>query len=165
MLDVFAPRPAGDILSRSLRITLGETEFVLEVLVIAGNERWQAALDAKFNGLVADLEAAGNDTGAIYEALGDQPDALIDLLISYDTDGGRRPGVLPDAQAIKEMAHEDDLLRACREVWRAANPLVVMRVTQALAKRTAAAQESGASSPTSGSLTSTAGRRRRSGKS
>lgn len=163
MLDVFAPRPAGDVLSRSVRITLGDTEFVLAVLFVAGNERWLAALNAKFDGLTDRLVAAGRDTAAIYNALGDQPDDLIELLISYDTDGGRRPGVLPSAPEIKELTYETDLLIAAREVWRAASPLVVMRVAEGL-RLMDEAQTSASSLPTSSPPTSTRGRQRRSAK-
>jgi hypothetical protein len=165
MLDVFAPRPAGDILSRSVRLTLGDTEYVLPVLFIAGNERWKAAIDAKFNGVVNQLNLAGNDNSAILQALGDQPDDLLDLIYSYDTDEGRRRGVLPPRDELKESVYEGDLLTAVREVWRAANPLVVMRVEAAAKGLVEAMGEpttSDTSPPTSSSPTPTAGRPRRS---
>jgi hypothetical protein len=160
MLDVFAPRSAGDILSRSVRLVLGDTEYALPVLFIAGNERWKAAIDAKFNGVVTRLDEAGNDTARILAALGDQPDDLLDLIYSYDTDEGRREGVLPDREDLKESVYEGDLLAAVREVWRAANPLVVMRIEAAardLVEATAARTTSESSPPTSSSPTPTAG--------
>jgi hypothetical protein len=165
MLDVFAPRPAGDILSRSVRLKLGATEYVLEVLFIAGNERWKAAIDGKFSGVVNRLNLAGNDTGAILAALGDQPDDLLDLIYSYDTDEGRREGVLPPRAVLKESVYEGDLLTAVREVWRAANPLVVMRIEAAakgLVEAMAEPTTNDTSPPTSSPPKSTAGRPKRS---
>ena len=154
MLDLFTTRPAGDILSRSVRITLDGIEYVLPVLRIAGNRRWKAQLDAATVGLVDSLEGSGDDVGAILALLASQTDTLLDLLISYDT-----TGVLPSREAIEETAYEDELLLAVRGVWRAANPLVAIGIEESPIP---APPTNGSLPPTSTSPTPTAGRRKKS---
>lgn len=132
MLDIFGGRPAEDVLSRVCRVTLGGKEYELTVLTIAGNKRWKATLDNRLAGLLDGLAGAPN-RGAVLEALATQTDDLIDLLVAYDTDGGARTGVLPDAAGIAEVAYEHELVTAVREVWRAANPFVMAGIRQAQA--------------------------------
>lgn len=120
-------RPAGDLLSRVVRITLGGVEYALPTLPIAGNKRWKSQLDARLTGLVEAASAGGDDLEAILAALSTQVDDLIELLLSYDTSG-----VLPPRERLEETVYEDELLAAVQEVWRAANPLVGMAVTAAV---------------------------------
>lgn len=158
MIDlVSVGRPAGDILSRVVRINLGETEYALPTLTIGGNKRWKAQLDQRLTALIDGLTDGGNDIAAIFGALNQQVDDLLDLLISYDTGG-----VLPSRHDLEESIHEDELIAAVREVWRAANPLVVMGL-EAVAT-TDEPPTNGSSPPTSLSRPSTTGRRKRSRK-
>jgi hypothetical protein len=156
MLDVFdltAGRPAGDILSRTVRVRLGGSEYELPVRSIKANRDWRAALNAGTASLVSGLADSGDDFGAIYAALASQMDTLIDLLLSYDTSS-----ILPTKDEIEAIEPDCslDIVAAVREVWRAANPLVVTSLT---AMETPA---SASSEPTSSPPTSTAGRRRKS---
>lgn len=150
-------RPAGDVLSRVVRIDLGGQSFVLPVLRIGGNRRWKQSLDGSLTGLIEGLTKSGDDMGAILGALSAQTDTLLDLLISYD-----ETHVLPSRADIEEIAYETDLVSAVREVWRAANPLVVAALESAL---TDAPTTSESSPPTNTPLRPTAGRRPRSKKS
>lgn len=153
MLDLFtAPeRSAEAILSRTVRVVLNDTEYVLPVLRIAGNRRWKAELDAATIGLVEGLEAGGNDIAAILGIFGSQTDLLLDLLLSYDVDH-----VLPSREVIEETAYDVELVQAVREVWRAANPLAVTGVEMV------ATPTPDSSPPTNTSPRPTAGRRKRS---
>lgn len=122
MIDVFTGvRPAGDILSRVVRFSLGGTEYVLPVRSIKANREWKATLDERTTGLLSGLEASGNDLSAIFGLLAAQIDDLIDMLLAYDT-----TDVLPTKDAIESIEPDAslDVLQAVREVWRAANPLV-----------------------------------------
>lgn len=158
MIDIFsAERPAEDVLGRVVRITLGGTEYELTVLTIAGNKRWKATLDSRLTSVLDGLEASDNSI-AVFAVLETQVDAMVDLLVDYDTDSGNRPGVLPARDVIEETTYEHELLTAVREVWRAANPFVLA----SLAAATAALQVSDSSEPTNSSRPRTAGSRKRS---
>lgn len=148
MLELSA-RPAEAILGRTVTVTLGGTRYVLPVLTIAGNRRWNAELDAETAELVDGLTASGDDVGAILARLATQPEKLGDLLYAYDTSG-----VLPPRAELEEVAYEDELMAAVQGVWQAANPLAVMALTMAAATTTSAS-----SPPTNGSPPSTAGPR------
>jgi hypothetical protein len=128
MIDIFGERPAEDILSRTVRLTLAGTEYTLPVLTIGGNRRWKASLDARLTGLLDGLEQAGDDPSSILGLLGSQTDSLVALLKEYDT-----TSVLPDAETIEETCYEDEVLTAVREVWRAANPFVERAVNAVVA--------------------------------
>lgn len=152
MIDVFAERPAGDILSRVVRVTLGGQEYALPVRSIRANREWKQQLDAEIAGLINGLDAAGDDYAAILGMLAGQTDALLTMLLSYD-----ESGVLPTREAIEELEPDAsvDVLNAVREVWRAANPLVAMTVERVTSLTTP-------SPPTSSPPPPTAGRRKRS---
>lgn len=128
MLDELAPRPAEDVLSRTVRITLGDATYALRVLTIAGNERWRMELDASTALIVDTLVAQGDDAEAILRTLSTDADRLIELLVAFDTDCGRQEGRLPAPAVLKEMAYEDQLIQAVREVWQAANPLAELGI-------------------------------------
>lgn len=156
MLDVFdlnPGRPAGDVLSRVVRVVIGGTEYVLPVRSIKANREWREALNAGTAGLLSGLTAADDDVGAIYAALAGQMDTLIDLLLGYDTSG-----VLPTKDQIEAIEPDCslDIVYAVKEVWRAANPLVV---TSLAAMETT---DSGSSEPTSSPPAPTAGSRKKS---
>ena len=154
MLNVFSDRPAEDILGRVVHIRLGTQIFDVPVLTIAGNKRWKAELDTTLTGLLNNVEnAAENDTTTLMAMLGRQGDELITLLLSYDTSH-----VLPTREGIEEIAYEDQLLAAVREVWRAANPFVV----GALEAAAEVIRATASSEPTSTPRPRTAGRRRNS---
>lgn len=161
MIDIFkegprAPRPAGDILSRLVRITIGGTEYELPVRSIKANREWKAALNEKTQGLLNGLDASKDDLGAIFSVLANQIDDLIDLLVSYDT-----AGILPSRDEIEEIEPDPsrDIVTAVGEVWRAANPLVVTAMTGILAATT---ETAASSPPTSSPPASITGRRTRS---
>lgn len=124
MIDVFseaAGRPAGDILSRVVRVSLGGQTYELPVRSIKANREWKASLNARTASFIGGLEAAGEDSEAIYGQLAGQIDQLLDMLLSYDT-----AGVLPTRDEIESIEPDasQDIVAAVREVWRAANPLV-----------------------------------------
>jgi hypothetical protein len=147
MLDQIG-RSAEDILSRSVRLTLGGREFVLPVLTIAGNRRWKATLDAELASVLAALRKAGKQTPELLDLLEGQIDKMLDLLIAYD-----ETHVLPPKDELAEIAYEDELTKAVQEVWRAANPLVVTAAMAAMRE----IQRLGTSPLTSSQQPSTAG--------
>lgn len=161
MLETTSGRPAGDILSRTVRVRLGGVEYPLRVLFIAGNERWRAYQDERTSAWVEDLASKGNDTEAITAAFATETDMWLDLLYAYDTDCGKREGVLPPRDQLKESIFEDEPELAIREVVKAANPKATAAVERLV---TAALQTSDSSQPTSTSPTPTAGRSKRSAK-
>ena len=151
-----AERSAQDILSRSLRLTLGGEERVLAVLFIAGNERWREYERAQTSEFITSLEIAGNDPRQILAEFGTQVDLQLDLLYAYDTDCGHRVGVLPAREVLKESLYEDELEMALREVVKAANPKAVAAASLMAQVMKASSERSSSSPP------STAGTRRKS---
>jgi hypothetical protein len=149
MLELYGKRPAEAILGRTVTLTLGGTVYVLPVLTIAANRKWKADLDSSTASLVEGLTDAGDDIAPLLAALATQTDSLIDLLYSYDTSA-----VLPERDELEAVAYEDELLAAVQEVWRAANPLVVMALAAAV-QTTIPSSDS--SAPTSTSPPSTDG--------
>jgi hypothetical protein len=158
MIDIFGERPAEDILSRTVRLRLAGAEYTLPVLMIGGNRRWKASLDARLTGLLDGLEQAGDDASSILGLLAGQTDSLVALLKEYDTSN-----VLPDAETIEETCYEDEVLTAVREVWRAANPFVE-RAVNAIVETIVAPQPSDSSPPTSSRPPRTGGNRKTSKK-
>lgn len=162
MLDILEAdprRPAGDILSRVVRVVLGGREYQLPVRSIKGNREWLEQLGAATIDVASQIDRA--DSGAraaadLYAALIAQAPALLDALIAYDT-----AGVLPSKDEIEAIEPDctHEIVAAVGEVWRAANPLVVTAL-----RNLAAIQESGSSERTSSPATPTAGPRRRSRK-
>ncbi len=157
-LSVLRSRSAEDVLSRSVRVTIGGQEYVLPVRSMRANREWKQRLDATTSGLLSALEASEDDLSAIYAALAAQADDLIDLLVSY------APDVLPSRDEIEDIEPDAsmDVLAAVREVWRAANPLVAMSL-EAMAG-IQPTPDSPFSPPSSGRPRSTAGPRRSSRK-
>ena len=146
MLDVSGQRAAALKLSRSCPITLGGTEYVLRVLTIAGNERWNAQLDKDTAALVNALTRKGVSVHDIFAALSEQTDQMVGLLVSYDQAGDK---VLPTADEIKEVAYADELVAAVQEVWRAANPLVAIGIRAMEVARAERTPTPSSSEPTS----------------
>jgi hypothetical protein len=152
-------RPAGDVLGRVVRVRLGGQEYVLPVRSIRANREWKAQLDALTAAKVEAVTLVEGDSVSQLEQIlsildHDDIDKLIDLLLSYDT-----AGVLPSREAIEDLEPDAslDVMSACREVWRAASPLVdtVLGAMERTLRPTG-------SMPTSSPRPSTAGRRKRS---
>lgn len=116
-------RPAGDILSRVVRIRLSGQEFVLPVRSIRFNREWKAGLEAQSAGVIDELTSAGNDWERIAGVLVQDIEPYIDFLVSY------APDVLT-RDAIEEMEPDPsmDVITACREVWLAATPLAAIAI-------------------------------------
>lgn len=144
-------RPAGDILGRVVRVTLGGRVYEMPVRSIRANREWRAALDERTASLLDGLKVKGNDVAGIYEALSSQLDDLIDMLLAYDT-----ADALPTRDEIEALEPDAslDVLAAVREVWRAANPLVATALARV------ATPDTGSSPPTSTSAPPTASARR-----
>lgn len=120
MLNVTdAGRPAGDILSRVVRIKLGGQEFALPVRSIKANREWKQQLDLQTAGIVDALTKAGEDWQTILTRLESDVDPFIDLLVSY------APTIL-SRELIEEIEPDPsmDVIAACQEVWLAATPLL-----------------------------------------
>lgn len=128
MIDLFGTRPADQIVSRTVRITLGGTPYELPVRSIRANREWKERLNAKTAALVTSLDSSGDDIAAVLGVLSTQIDDMIDLLVSYDT-----AGVLPSREEIEEIEPDPsgEIVAAVREVWRAANPLVATAIESA----------------------------------
>lgn len=153
-------RPAGDIVSRSLRIALGGKTYTLAVLFMAGNERWRTYQAERTSAFVDEMAALGNDSGVIAAKFAEEPDMWLDLLYAYDTDCGRRAGVLPPREELKEGVFEDEPEAAIREVVKAANP----KAAAAWVNLTRDQTTTGSPTPTSSPRPSTDGRQKRSAK-
>lgn len=154
MIELFAAeRPAEDILSRVVRISLAGVEYELPVLTIAGNKRWKATLDSRLTGMLNGIEGSGDDLSLVFALLNSQVDALLDLLVEYDTSG-----ILPARDVLEETVYEHELLAAVREVWRAANPFALASLEAGMA----VLRENASLPPTSSPPPPTAGRRRKS---
>lgn len=147
MLDAVA-RPAGDVLSRTVRVNFGGREYALAVLFIAGNERWRAYMDERTAAFVDAMAATGDDLGEIARKFTGETDMWLDILYAYDTDLGRQAGVLPPRDELKELIHEDEVEPAIREVVKAANPKAAVRLT---ALRAIPSAPTSSSSPRGGS--------------
>lgn len=161
MIEEFGPRPAGDVASRSIRITLGGQEYVLAVLFIAGNERWREYERSVTTAFVGSVGIAKKPE-EIVTAFNAETDMQLDVLYAYDTDLGRKPGVLPPREELKELVFEDELGDAIAEVVNAANPKVYAATIEY--KKMVALMGNDSSTPTSSPPTNTAGRSRRSAK-
>lgn len=159
-LRKFLPeRSLEDIISERVRVTVGETEYVLPVKVVEDNEIWLQSLNSDFRQLMQALTEAGEDVEKIVALLTRDPNWLIDHLLSYD-----HTGQLPDRETIRKSMTPIRLLMAVGEVWRAANPLADIALTaltfEGLWSMTAPVD----SPPTATSHRSTNGRRARSGR-
>lgn len=149
-------RPAGDILSRVVRVTLGGKTYELPVRSIKANREWKANLNAGTMGLVASLDVAGDAVDQVLAALDGQIEPLIDALVAY------APDILPTRDEIEALEPDasNEVVAAVQEVWRAASPLVVSTI-RAMAEM-AAPMTNGSSTLSSTSPTPTAGSRRKS---
>lgn len=159
MLDISGQRSAALKLSRTCPVVLGGKEYVLRVLTIAANERWNAQLNADTAALVNALTVKGVTLHDIFTALSEQTDQLVELLVSYDQAGDK---VLPTADEIKEMAYADELVTAVQGVWRAANPLVVIGLAAVADRGRQSTPTPPSSEPTSTPPTPTASGRKKS---
>jgi hypothetical protein len=158
MLDLIGNgRPAGDILSRVVRVTLGGKEYELPVRSIKANREWLATVNGQTAAMLTGLDTMGDDIEALLNALGNHIDPLIDLLTAYD-----HTGVLPSKDEIEAIEPDASLevLDAVQGVWRAANPLLATAVETATRSEPANAS----SPPTSSPRPNGAGSRKRSRK-
>lgn len=159
MLDLFTDgrRSAEDLLGGRVRVSIGGAEYELRVRSIRANREWKAKLDAQTSRLISELEEGGDDIPALLGALSNQVEPLLDMLLAYDVDG-----VLPSREAILDLEPDAsmDVVNACREVWRAASPLVVASLAQMTTL--AAIQPIDSSKPSSSRRPRTGGSRRRS---
>lgn len=155
MLDLLSGgRSAEDILGRVARVTLGGVTYELPVLPIAGNRRWKEGLDARLAATVDGLE--GDNPAAVFLAIEEQADALLDVIIAYD-----KSGVLPPKDELLEVVYEHELIAALREVWRAANPFATYAIEAVRSQMaTTAPTTSDSSPPTSTPPRRTGGRRK-----
>lgn len=157
MLDSLGTRPAEQVLSRTVRITLGGATFELPVRSIRANREWKAQLDAATAHFLENLPSESDEvTGkwaALVAAFDGHIDELIDVLVAYDTSGvlskDAIEGIEPDAT--------NEVVMALREVWRAASPLVVTAVQTMVMEAI-----SDSSPPTNTPPTPTGSRRRKS---
>lgn len=154
MLDILGPRPADQIVSRTVRITLAGQSYELPVRSIRANREWKERLNAKTAGLLSALDDT-DELPAVLALLADQAPDLVEMLCAYDTSGK-----LPSADEILDLEPDPsvEVLAAVREVWRVANPLAAT----ALATVQSVIQTSPSSPPTSTPPPPTATRRRKS---
>ena len=148
MLDLYGERPAGDILSRSVRITLGSIEYVLPELTSGPNREWKRQAKAATIAELEGLERSGDDIASILDVLDTNTDAYLDLLISYD-----QSGVLPPRDVLDATAYDDEIEEAARRVWLFANP----KAARLAGLTMDVPMTNGSSPPTSSPPTPTAG--------
>lgn len=120
MLESFGPeRTVEDVLAGRLRVTLGGETYVLPVRSIASNRRWVESLDTDLGGLLAAVNEAGDDLGAISSAftrIG--AEELLGLVLAYDD-----TGVLPPKDELEETTKPHEALMAVMGIRRVQNPL------------------------------------------
>ena len=151
-----------DVLAGLIRFTLGGQPFAMAVLPMAAHDRWQDGLDqrlqASFDAVPENGPAFVRSITAAFRANREQ---LLDALIAYDRDG-----VLPSRDEIRELATQQDVIAAIREVRAVGgDPLAVSALT-ALSVRSRLPMMNSLSTPVSGpsngSPPSTGGRHRKS---
>lgn len=151
-----------DVLAGLIRFSLGGQPFAMAALPMAAHDRWQDGLDqrlqASFDGVPGSGQALVRKITAAFRANREQ---LLDALIAYDRDG-----VLPTRDEIRELATQQDIIAAIREVRAVGgDPLAVGALTALSALRRNPTTNNGstpASGPSNGSHPSTAGRHRKS---
>lgn len=159
-------RSAADILAGEIRFTLGRREpieYTLQVLSIAANRRWKEGLEGSIAQLLNAVDGMGDDLGEIMQAFATITPQLLDALYTYDVDH-----VLPERDALEEVAGDAEVLRAVLEVWSAANPFARVAIALvrgageevAQAAPTLEVLTNDSSTPTSSAPPSTGGRRK-----
>lgn len=156
MLHPLGPRPADQMVSRTVRITLGGQTFELPVRSIRANREWKERLTGATAALLANLNSSGDEKAAIVAAFDGHEEELIGLLVDYDTSGQLTREAIEDIEPDATF----DLLHALGEVWRAASPLVAIGVAAAAI----ATPSSPSSPPTNTPRPRMAGRRSKSTK-
>ena len=144
-------RTPADILAGRIRVVLGGVPYDLPVLPRNASRQWIENLDASFASLALAMDDAGDNAGQILALLSTQTELMYSALLDYD-----RSEVLPSRDEMDEVATDAEVLHACMEVWRAANPLAA-----AVAENTPTTPTSGMSpvgpsssqTPTAGDLT------------
>jgi hypothetical protein len=155
-------RSMDDVLLGLIRFTLGGRPFAMAALPMGPHDRWQEGLDQR---LQASFDAVPDSGLAIVRsitaAFRANREQLLDALIAYDRDG-----VLPSRDEIRELATQQDIIAAIREVRAVGgDPLAVSALTALSARPRIPTMNSGstpASGHSNGSLPSTAGRHRKS---
>ena len=153
-----------DVLAGLIRFTLGGRPFAMAVLPMGAHDRWQDGLDQQ---LQASLDAVPVPTSGpalartLSVAFRAQREQLLDALIAYDRDG-----VLSSRDEIRELATQQDIIAAIREVRAVGgDPLAVSALTALSVRLRLPTQSSGLifeSGPSNGSPRSTDGRHRKS---
>lgn len=115
--ELLPPRPVEDILAERVRLTIGGEVIDLPVLTIAENRAWKERSDRELGLLIA-LISTEDDLSVVLERFDGYDHTLMDLLLSYDTQG-----VLPPREELEAGLTPLGLFRAVLEVWRAARPL------------------------------------------
>jgi len=157
-----AQRSIDDVLAGVIRFTLGGRPFAMAALPMGPHDRWQEGLDRGLQGSFDAIPDAGpavvRSLTAAFRANREQ---LLDALIAYDRDN-----VLPARDEIRELATQQDIIMAIREVRAVGgDPLAVSALSALSApqrSRTANNGSTHGSGPSNGSLPSTAGRHRKS---
>lgn len=155
-----------DVLAGVIRFSLGGRPFAMAVLPMGPHDRWQDGLDQTMQ---ASFEAIPNAGPDVVKALGSafraNRDQMLDALIAYDRDG-----VLPTREEIRELATQQDIIYAIREVRAvggdplAVSALSALSVATQQQRRYPSNGSMPVSAPSNGSPRNTAGRRRTSGK-
>lgn len=143
-------RPNGEV---GLEIVLGGEPYRLPVLSMRRNREWSEKYSAVLSGIVDGIGEPKNLT-EVAAIVNSHATSFMDMLIAYDYSG-----VLPDREWIDTHATDGEVYSAIQQVT-VANPfgrnLMELALMQAAQKVRASLRRS------SGSATSTAGRRRKS---
>lgn len=111
-------RAVEDVLTGTLRMHFGPSEFTLPVLTIEKADAWRESLTKQFAVVVAALEGQTSAAGVL-AFLGSHTPSMMELLHEYDSDG-----LLPDDGWIRSHATEPDILRAFMLVMAASFPFI-----------------------------------------
>jgi hypothetical protein len=158
-------RSIDDVLAGVIRFTLGGRPFAMATLPMAAHDAWQDGLD---DGLSTSFESVPDSGPGVVKGLETafraNRDRLLDALIAYDRDG-----VLPPRDEIREIATQQDIIAAIREVRAVGgDPLAASALSALSVLRTPTKPKTNGSTRkprrSSGAPRNTAGQPRRSGK-
>lgn len=113
-------RTEDSALSGVLTLTMGGRAFTVPTLKIRQSREWKARLGAVAQAI--DIPSGG-DMAATIGALANAPiDAVLALVLAYDTAGETRPGVLGGRDLVEDMATDAEVYEAFRLMVTATYP-------------------------------------------
>lgn len=111
-------RSVEDVLTGTLRVRFGGTEFQMPVLVIEKADAWRNRLQSEFVAVVAALDGK-TDAAGVLAFMASHTPKMVELLRAYD--GSAK---LPDDEWLRKNATEPEVLRGFMLVLAASFPFI-----------------------------------------